>query len=251
MMPAGKYLRWNVLASIITIVVLIGFGLRGGAFIQSEQQEEASPAATSEAATSEATSSEAEPSEHAAEAEHGDAGHEAESHIWEEVFHWTNFLLIVVAVGYMGKKFLVPFLAERAQAIRKDMEDSARARQRASERLAGVENKLKQLDEEIVSLRSSALQEAAADQARIVEQAKTDAGKIAANAQQEIAAATKTAIQELKAHTAELAVGLAEKKIRDSISPQAEKNIFRSFLEGLDHGTTSGSDSSAKTQEKG
>ncbi|MCZ6751643.1 MAG: ATP synthase F0 subunit B, partial [Acidobacteria bacterium] len=209
MMLAGKHLRWNVLASIITIVVLIGFGLRGGAFFQFEQQEEAPATATSEAASS----------EHASEAEHGDAGQEAESHFWDEVFHWTNFILIVLAIGYMGKKFLAPFLAERSQAIRKDMEDSARARQRASERLAGVENKLKQLDEEIVSLRSSALQEAAADQARIVEQAKTDAGKIAANAQQEIAAATKIAIQELKAHTAELAVGLAEKKIRDSISP--------------------------------
>ncbi len=239
-MLAGKYLRWNVLASIITIVVLIGFGLRGGAFFQSEQQEEASPAATSEAVSS----------EHAAEAEHSDAGQEAESHFWEELFHWTNFILIVVAVGYMGKKFIAPFLAERAQAIRKDMEDSARARQEAAVRLAGVEKKLKQLDEEIASLRNSALQEAAADQARIVEQAKTDAGKIAANAQQEIAAATKIAIQELKAHTAELAVGLAEKKIRDSISPHAEKNIFRSFLESMDHGTTSGNDSSAKTQEK-
>ena len=241
MMPAGKYLRWNVLASIITIVVLIGFGLRGGAFFQSEQQEEASPATTSEV----------EPSEHAAEAEHGDAGQEAESHFWEEVFHWTNFILIVLAIGYMGKKFLSPFLAERSQAIRKDMEDSARARQEAAERLAGVENKLKQLDEEIASFRNSALQEAAADQARIVEQAKTDAGKIAANAQQEIAAATKIAIQELKAHTAELAVGLAEKKIRDLITPQAEKTIFQSFLEGLDHGTGSGNDSSVKTQEKG
>ncbi|MCH8268511.1 MAG: hypothetical protein IH846_13420, partial [Acidobacteria bacterium] len=78
MMLAGKYLRWNVLASIITIVVLIGFGLRGGAFFQSEQQETASPPATSEAASS----------EHAAEAEQGDAGQEAESHFWDEVFHW-------------------------------------------------------------------------------------------------------------------------------------------------------------------
>ena len=240
-MPAGKHLRWNVLASIITIVVLIGFGLRGGAFFQSEQQEDSSPAAASEAASS----------EHAAEAEHGDAGQEVESHFWEEFFHWTNFILIVLAIGYMGKKFIAPFLAERAQAIRKDMEDSARARQEAAARLAGVENKLMRLDEEITSLRNSALQEAVADQARIVEQAKTDAGKIAANAQQEIAAATKIAIQELKAHTAELAVGLAEKKIRDSISPQAEKNIFRAFLEGLDHGATSGNDSSAKTREKG
>ncbi len=248
-MLAGKYLRWNVLASIITMVVLIGFGLRGGAFFQSEQQEEAPAAATSETTQPEDAATSAPV--HDAGGEHGEAAQETESHFWSEVYHWTNFVLILAAIGFMGKKFLSPFLAERAQAIRKDMEDSARARQEAAERLAGVENKLKQLDEEIVSLRSSALQETAADQARIVEQAKTDSRKIAANAQQEIAAATKIAIQELKAHTAELAVGLAEKKIRDSISPQAEKNIFRSFLEGLDHGTTSGNDSSAKTQEKG
>ena len=239
-MPTGKHLRWNAIASLIAIAVLIGAGLRGGAFFQSEPPEGASPAATSEAASS----------EHAAEAEHGDAGHEAESHFWTEVFHWTNFILILAAIGFMGKKFIGPFLAERAQAIRKDMQDSARARREAAERLAGVENNLKQLGEEIALLRRSALQEAAADQNRIVEQAKTDADKITLAAQQEIAATAKAALQELKAHTAELAVGLAEKKIRNSISPQAEKTIFQSFLEGLDHGTGSGNDSSGKNREE-
>ena len=82
-------------------------------------------------------------------------------------------------------------------------------------------------------MRQSALQEAAAERARIDELARVEANKIVRAAEQEIAAAAKTARRELKVFTADLAVGLAEKRIRETISGDAEKRIFRSFVKDL------------------
>jgi len=151
----------------------------------------------------------------------------------KEIFLWVNFLIVVVGFWYLGKKYLEPFLQARAQAIREEMERSSNALHEAASRLSGVEDKLKRLGEEIDSLRSSALQESAAERARITEMAKAEANKIALAAEQEIAAAAKLARQELKAYAAELAIGLAEKKIQETISPEADKGIFRSFLKDL------------------
>lgn len=169
------------------------------------------------------------------EAEPPSEGHaEAEEHsLLREILHWANFLILFGGIWYLVRKFLAPFLQERGRLIREDMERSAKVLVDADQRLSRVEEKLRSLDEEITSLRQAALQEAAAEQARIERATATDAGKILVAAEQEIEAAVKAARQELKAYTAELAVELAEKKISDSLTPQAEERILRSFFDEL------------------
>jgi F-type H+-transporting ATPase subunit b len=117
------------------------------------------------------------------------------------------------------------------------MQQSRRAIEDAGKRLSGIEDRLKHLDAEIAGLRNSALQEAAAERARIEQMAEVDARKIATTAEQEIAAAAKVARQELKVYASELALNLAEEKIRRSISAQSDKEIFRSFVEDLRDGS--------------
>ena len=225
-MPADTHLRWNVIASVIALAVALAAGPRVKAILQSGSTSPAqTPAATS------ASEHEAASAEHASPS--GQEGAEHETSVRDVIFQWANFLLIAGGVWFLGKKYAVPFLKERAQAIREDMARSARALAEGSQRLAHVEKQLKRLDEEIRELRQSALQEAAAERARIDELARAEANKIVLAAEQEIAAAAKTARRELKVFTADLAVGLAEKRIRETISGDAEKRIFRSFVKDL------------------
>ena len=174
--------------------------------------------------------------EHAeAAGEHGAAGEE-EHGVLAEIFHWVNFLLIGVGVWYLGKKIAGPMFAERTRAIQENMQTSARAMAEASQRLAGIEQKLQYLDEEIRDIHLTAQRNAAAEQARMEELAQAEAGKIAQAAEQEIETAAKAARRELQRYSAELAVGLAEKRIRETISPDAEKRILRSFVSDLGDG---------------
>jgi len=220
--------RWNTIASLIALVVLLSAGGRGMAYLQGGGEPAEAPALIAQVEEPGAEREEAA-------GEHGAAGEE-EHGVLAEVFHWMNFLLILGGIWYLGKKVVVPMFAERTRAIQEHMLVSARAMKEASQRLEGIEQKLRYLDEEIRDIRLTAQREAAAEQARIEELAEAEAGKIAQAAEQEIETAAKAARRELQRYSAELAVGLAEKRIRETISPDAEKRILRSFVSDLGGG---------------
>lgn len=221
-----SHVRWNAIASLLTLAVMLAAGGRLLAFLQTGGETEGLPPAISQQA---APAAEQEGSS----AEHTAAGEEGEHSVWDVIFHWANFLLIGAGVWYLGKKFAVPLFSERAKGIQEDMERSAQAMNEASQRLSHIEEKLQRLDDDIRDLRQASRQEAAAEQARMEELARVEAGKIAQAAEQEIATAVKAARRELQRYSAELAVGLAEKRIRESISPEAERRMLRSFVTDL------------------
>jgi F-type H+-transporting ATPase subunit b len=233
--PRSKRNRsWNFIAWLVTLVALIGYAPRVKNFFLHAQNE---PAAQAPAASQPGEPGSPAAESRQSEAKQGEASSESEKSKekppgkYDEAFTWINFLIIVAAFYYLSRKMLGPYLQSRGEAIREDMASSKRAIEAASARMAAVEQKLKALDSEIGSLKSSAMEEAAAERVRIEERAKADGQKIAAAAEQEIAAAAKLARQELKVYAAELAVDLAEKKIQSSISPDSERIIFRSFLD--------------------
>ena len=231
-MSRETHLRWNAIATIIALAVLLAAGAKVKAFLQTGSAPQERPPTIAQAETP-ATQRES------AAAEHAPATGEAPEHEaspWDTFFQWANFLLIGGAIWYLGKKYAVPLLSQRARAIQEDMERSARAVAEASQRLTQIEEQLQRLGEEIQRLRQTALQEAAAEQARIEAVAQSESGKIVQAAEQEIAAAAKAARRELQRYTAELAVGLAEKRIRETISLEAEKRILRSFVNDLTDG---------------
>lgn len=222
-MAAETHRRWNALASLLALAVVISAGAQVKAFLQSGPAESnPPPAAVSEQATA---------SEH--ETASAEEGSEHESSVWSQLFQWANFLLIGGGFWYLGRKYAVPFFEQRAKTIQEEMKQSARALEEASQRLSQIEETLGRLDDAIRELRQAALGEAAAERDRMEKLAQADAGKIAGAAEQEIAAALKAARRDLQVYTAELAVGLAEKQIRGTLSPETEKRIFRSFLSDL------------------
>jgi F-type H+-transporting ATPase subunit b len=156
----------------------------------------------------------------------------------EEVYHWLNFLIVAGGLGYLFKKLFVPFLQERRQLIREDMDRSARVLAEADQRLQVVEGKLHKLDEELASLRQAAFRESVAERERIEQAAQAEAKKIVAATEQEIESAIKAARQQLKRYATELAVGVAEKKIRAALTPQSEQRLLQSFVKDLTDGST-------------
>ena len=227
-MSRTTHRRWNAIASLITLAVLLAAGGKVRAFLQSGGEPAEPPPSVSQTASPGAE-------QESAVAEHAAAGGEGEHSFWDTFFHWANFLLIGAGVWYLGKKFAVPLFRERARGIQEEMERSSRAMAESAQRLTHIEEKLQRLDDDIQDLRRGALQEASAEQARMEELAQAEAGKIAQAAEQEIATAAKAARRELQRYSAELAVGLAAKRIGESISPDAEQRILRSFVNDLNH----------------
>ncbi len=225
------------------ILLLLGSGQRLSARAQSALTltgTERAPFAAVLAAQGEAASQ----SEQSAAGE-GSKTEPQEESPWGEIFHWFNFLLIVGGIWWMTRKLLVPFLEERGRLIRMDMERSAKVLSEADQRLAAVEAQLRQMDAEMAELRRAALQEAASERARIEEAAQAESRKVLSTAEMEIEAAVKAARQDLKRYAAQLAVGVAEHKIRASLTPQTEHRILRSFVQELASSKTGGGDGAA------
>jgi len=167
------------------------------------------------------------------------AGHEAnQAHAEEEdggleIWKWANFLILAGGLGYLIGKNAGPFLAARSAGIRKDMEESARRRQEAEATAADVDRRLSTLESQIAALRAEAEKEMAAGANRIARQTEEDIAKVKAHAEAEIAIAGKGARAELKRYSGELAVGLAEQKIRARMTPNTQDGLVESFARDL------------------
>ena len=80
------------------------------------------------------------------------------------------------------------------------------------------------------------MREANEERARIIEGAKTEASKILELAQREIEGLKKLAHLELKGHVAELAVKLAEERLKKVVGTEENKKIIHQFIESLHAG---------------
>ncbi|MGH9571603.1 MAG: ATP synthase F0 subunit B, partial [Candidatus Angelobacter sp.] len=129
------------------------------------------------------------------------------------------------------KKTLPVAFHNRSQSIQKRIEEARNASEDARKRLAEVEGRLARLDSEIREMRLHAEDAAKAEKKRILAEAEEERRRIVAATEQEIAAAANSARRELKAYAAELAVTLAEKKIR--VDHDTDQTLMREFVTQL------------------
>jgi F-type H+-transporting ATPase subunit b len=146
---------------------------------------------------------------------------------------WANFLLLAAGIGYLIGKNAGPFFAARSRALAKDLADSDFIRQDAGERAAAVERRLAALESEIAGLRAEAQAETQAETERQAAHRAAEIAKIQEHAKQEIDAAAKAARMDLRRYSAELAIHLAEQRIRAGITPASEDNLVRGFVRDL------------------
>jgi F-type H+-transporting ATPase subunit b len=168
-----------------------------------------------------------EPKEQAAEEAHGKG--EKDMLGWK----WANFVVLVAGLGYLAIKVGGPFFEARTAGIRKELDEAEKARQEAGARVAEVNAKIANLGIEIGQLKAAlhAEQERHADLLR--KEAAAELARIQVQGEQQIDALAKASRQELKVYSAELAIGLAEQKIRAQLTPDVEERFSQAFFEKL------------------
>jgi F-type H+-transporting ATPase subunit b len=175
----------------------------------------------------------------AAEPKEGEHATSAEGH--EEgdrfaVWKWANFAILAAVLGYMLNKALPPFFAGRTAGIQKGIADAQKLKADAEQRAAEMERRMATLESEVEALRAQAHAEIAKDSDRTRQEADQHMARIQAHAEQEIAAMTKTATLQLKAHSAELALALAEQRIQARMTGGAQGALVDRFVQQLDAG---------------
>jgi F-type H+-transporting ATPase subunit b len=149
------------------------------------------------------------------------------------IWSWANFAILAGGLGYLTKKYGGPWFASRSLAIRKGIADAEQIRAAAEGRAAEVDRKLAGLHPEIESLKADAHREQAAETERLRQQTAADMARVQAHAASEIEAAGKAARLQLKRYAAQLAIDLAEQKIRRQITPDVQTALVENFAREL------------------
>jgi len=138
-----------------------------------------------------------------------------------------NFAVIFVAIAWLLRKILPGYFTGRTSSIQKGIEEARKMSEDARRRLSDVEGRLSRLDSELAGMQREADENAKAEEQRLLAAGEEERKRIVVSAEQEIEMAANTARRELKSYVAELAVQLAEKKIR--VSQDTDEALVRAF----------------------
>lgn len=146
----------------------------------------------------------------------------------------VNFAILAAAILYFGAKALPPFFRSRTSGIQQGIEEARKIGAEAEKRAREVEAKMAALGSEIEKFRSEAQREMEQEGARIREETARHIHKLGQQAELEIETAGKLARRELQAYAAKLSLDLAEGRVRERLTPQAENGLIEDFVSDLE-----------------
>jgi F-type H+-transporting ATPase subunit b len=163
------------------------------------------------------------------EAEQGDPW------IW---WKWANFAILAGGLGYLIRKHVPAMFQKQSSEIKSALQEAAKVADDAAAYAAGIEARLGNLQSEIEKLRVSARSDMAAESERIRRETEHHLQRIREQTAQEIELMTRAAKDELRKYAAELAIGLAEERIRFRMNPETQDRLVNGFVHDLSERAT-------------
>ena len=160
--------------------------------------------------------------------------HAEENEGRENLYHWINLILLAAALGYLGKKPVEAFFAQRSESVRKALEEARKALQASQAQLKAVEEKLRHLQQDIAAFKASAVREMEAERERLRQAAEAEAQKITDSVRVQMDVAMKAAKLELKNYAVQQAIDQAEAMIRERLDDAERSRLFGRFVAGLE-----------------
>jgi F-type H+-transporting ATPase subunit b len=150
-----------------------------------------------------------------------------------EIWKWVNFAILAGILGWMISKNMGPVLAQRSAEIQEGLKAGERAKAEADARAAAVQGKLAGLETAIAQMKVQAKEERERETARIRRDTELELTRIKQQAEMEIASAEKTARLSIRRDAAKYAIELAERKVRDRMSPEMQGSLLNNFVGAL------------------
>jgi len=141
-----------------------------------------------------------------------------------------NFAILVIVLYKFGKKPLQSFLKQRAELIEKTLKEAKEAKELAEKALRQVEVRLKDKDKEIETILSMSKKSGEDERGRLIEQGDNLRDKILEQAKTNIAYELKQAKEAIKAEAAEIAIELAEKKLKEKLTKEEQEKLLEESI---------------------
>jgi F-type H+-transporting ATPase subunit b len=138
-------------------------------------------------------------------------------------------LLVFLVGGPVKKAF-----AARSQAIRAEAEEAKSRRAKADQMAGDIQNRLTQIEQEIVAIRQRAEAEGERQRRELVTAAEAEAAKILQSARNEVDNRLKHAREELTQYAGQLASERAEQILRERMTDGDRTKLFNDSLKEIE-----------------
>lgn len=146
------------------------------------------------------------------------------------LFALINAFIFFGLLVWKGGPPIKNFVKQRHLTIKEALEESARLRDDARDKLEDYSKRIAGVEAEVEKIFSEIRADAEAEKQRILEAAKAQAESIKANAEDRIAAEMAQARRELEAEVVEAAIMAAEKLIKVTATPADHKTLIDTFI---------------------
>jgi len=148
-------------------------------------------------------------------------------YIWPVV----NFLILVGVMVYALKKADIKgFFKKRTELIEQSIRESREAKELAQKALSEVEERLKLKDSEIAEIMAGAKVSGENEKARLIEDGDKLKARILEQARTNIDYEVKRAKESIKQEAVEIAMELAEKKLKEKLSKEEQLKLLEESL---------------------
>jgi F-type H+-transporting ATPase subunit b len=149
------------------------------------------------------------------------------------IFMVLNFAILLGILVWKGKPAAQKLAADRHDQIKSALDEAAKLRKEAADKLAEYETKLKAADAEINALVAGIRADAEAEKARILESADRQAAQMKRDAEQRIAAEIETARAVLTREVTIAATSAAETILRQKMTAGDHQKTVATFIGGI------------------
>lgn len=142
----------------------------------------------------------------------------------------VNMILFVGLLVWLLKGPVSRAFAARGEEVRRAAAEARERREKADRLAADIQARLTQIEAEVVAIRERAQVEGERQRRELIATAETEAAKILQSARNEVENRLKLARQELTEYAGELAASQAETILRNNITADDQRKLFRESL---------------------
>lgn len=154
------------------------------------------------------------------------------------LFMLFNFAILLGLIAWKGLPIGRGIMAERHDLIKNALDEAAKLRKQAADKLAEYEGKLKDADQQIKDLVAGMRADAEADQKRIRAAAEAQAAQMKRDAETRIAAEIEFARAQLTREVTAAATAATERLLREKMTPSDQQNLVASFISDVQAATS-------------
>ncbi len=158
-------------------------------------------------------------------------GEEAAVPLWKD-YLWKiiNFGILFFILFKFGKKPIQSFLKQRTELIEKTLKEAKEAKELAQKALQEVEERFRTKDKDIEEILSASKRAGEQERERLLEEGNKLREKIYEQAKVNIDYELKHAKDAIKAEAVEIAMELAEKKLKEKLTKKDQERLLEESL---------------------